>query len=140
MKQELKEFIKSKKFREMFLYLFFGGLTTVINISVYFVCYYYLKISNTAGNVAAWILAVLFAYITNKLWVFGSRAHDKKTVLREMSQFFGCRLGTGLLELAIMYLCVDVLAYNAGTMKIITNVIVIILNYAASKLLIFVKK
>ena len=100
MKQELKERINSGKLREMFLYIIFGGLTTVINICVYFVCYYYLKISNVAGNIAAWILAVLFAYVTNKLWVFGSKARDKKTVMREISQFFAFRLGTGLFELS----------------------------------------
>ena len=130
----------SKRLKELFLYLVFGGITTFINIAVYYVCYYYLKISNVGGNIAAWTVAVLFAFVTNKIWVFESKSTDRHTVMRESVLFFGCRLGTGLMDLAIMYLCVDIMKMSGGVMKIIANVLVIILNYVFSKLLIFVKK
>lgn len=128
-----------KKYRELILYGIFGVLTTVVNIVTYMVCYNRLGISNVVSNVIAWILSVLFAYVTNKIWVFESRAMEPKVLLYEMGSFFGCRLATGLLDLAIMYVAVDLLALNSMWMKCISNVLVIIANYVASKLFIFKK-
>jgi putative flippase GtrA len=125
-----------RKYKMPILYLFFGGLTTLINIFVYFICYNILYLSNITSNVIAWILAVIFAFITNKIYVFESKS---KSILYELSTFFACRLGTGLLDLGIMYLTVDILKWNALIMKILSNVIVIILNFVFSKIIIFKK-
>lgn len=129
-----------EKYRELLLYGIFGVLTTLINIVVYSLCYERLGISNVASNVTAWILSVLFAFVTNKIWVFDSKSTELSVLLKEAASFFGCRLATGLLDLAIMYVTVDVMAWNSMLMKCISNVIVIVVNYIASKLVIFAHK
>ena len=129
-----------EKYRELLLYGIFGVLTTLINIVVYSLCYERLGISNVASNVVAWILSVLFAFITNKIWVFDSKSMEVSVLLKEAVSFFGCRLATGLLDLAIMYVTVDVMTWNSMLMKCISNVIVIVVNYIASKLVIFAHK
>ena len=133
-----KEYLE--KYRELLLYGIFGVLTTLINIVVYSLCYERLGISNVASNVVAWILSVLFAFITNKIWVFDSKSMEVSVLLKEAVSFFGCRLATGLPDLAIMYVTVDVMAWNSMLMKCISNVIVIVVNYIASKLVIFAHK
>ena len=129
-----------KKYREIILYVFFGGCTTLINVLCYSFLYYSLNVDNVTSNVVAWIASVLFAFITNKLWVFDSKSLDIKTVARECVMFFGCRLATGLLDLLIMYIGVNVLSFSGIVVKILANIIVIILNYILSKLIIFIKK
>ena len=128
------------KYKSLISYAFFGVLTTAINIVTYAVCYNKIGISNVVSNVIAWILACSFAFVTNKLWVFESKSVEIKVVIYELITFFSCRLATGLLDLAIMYVSVDILAWNSTLMKCISNVIVIIANYVASKLVIFKKK
>ncbi len=126
-----------KDYKMPILYIFFGGLTTLINIAVYSLFYYFVKIGNIPSNIVAWILAVFFAFVTNKLYVFESKSGS---VWYELATFLVCRAGTGLLDLGIMYLSVDVLKLNELIMKILSNVIVIVLNYVFSKLIIFKKK
>jgi len=116
------------------LYIFFGGLTTLINIMIYFISYNLIKIGNVPSTIIAWIISVIFAFVTNKLYVFESHS---KSISYELSAFFACRLGTGLLDVAIMYISVDILTLNALIMKIISNLLVIILNYIFSKIIIF---
>lgn len=128
------------KYKEQILYVFFGGLTTLINWGAYALCYNVLGVSNVPSVIIAWILGVEFAFVTNKIWVFESRSFDTKTVLRELWTFVAARLVTGLLDLGIMYLAVDVLGGNGNVWKLISNVIVIILNYVFSKLIVFKKQ
>ncbi len=128
------------KYKSLISYGVFGVLTTVINIVSYAVCYNTVGISNVVSNIIAWILACSFAFITNKLWVFESKSTEIKVVIYELITFFGCRLATGLLDLAIMYVSVDLMNWNSTLMKCISNVIVIVANYVASKLVIFKKK
>ncbi len=129
-----------KKYKGMILYVVFGGLTTVVNMVAYYVCYNVLHIANVPSTAIAWVLAVLFAFITNKLWVFESKSFDSETLKHEIPSFFGCRLATGILDIVIMYLSVDVAHFNPTLWKLISNVLVVIINYIASKLLIFKKK
>ncbi len=128
-----------QKYRDVILYLFFGGCTTVLNIAVYYLCYNIAGIPNVPSTCIAWILSVLFAYLTNKVYVFQSKSFKKEVLLREGLQFFGCRLLTGILDVAIMFVAVDLLHWNGLVWKVISNILVIILNYVASKLLIFKK-
>lgn len=128
-----------KKHKEAILYLVFGGLTTLVNIVTYTLLYYLAGVSNSMSNVYAWILSVVFAYITNKLFVFENKSFAMPKLLVEIGSFFSCRLLTGLLDIGIMFLFVDVLAWHALLMKILSNIIVIILNYIASKFIIFKK-
>lgn len=125
-----------RKYKEQILYLIFGGLTTLVNIAVYFICRR-MSASVTLSTVVAWFVAVLFAYITNKLFVFESKCAGASQLLHEITGFFGCRLFTGLLDLGIMYVSVDILNVNELAMKILSNIVVIVLNYIFSKLVIF---
>ena len=129
-----------KKHEEVVSYLFFGGLTTVVNYLVYLPCYNLLGFSGTVSNVIAWIAAVAFAYLTNKPFVFKSHDWSAITVLPELTKFVGCRVGSGLLETAIIFVTVDLLGLNGNLIKVATSVLVVVLNYVASKLVVFRKK
>lgn len=128
------------KYKSLVMYVIFGGLTTIVNMVSYYLSFNVLEIPNVPSTVIAWVLAVLFAFITNKLWVFDSKSFDSKTLLHEVPSFFGCRAATGVLDVAIMYLAVDLMHWNPTLWKLISNVLVIIINYVASKLVIFKKK
>ena len=91
------------------------------------------------GTVAAWALAVLFAYLTNRSMVFHSTAAGAQEIMKEIGSFFACRLGTGVVDWAIMFVFVTVLHFNDMIIKILANIIVIILNYVLSKFVIFKK-
>ena len=129
--------MKNKLTREVIAYLVFGVLTTLVNIVAYWLMYYQLNLSNTTSNVISWFLSVTFAYVTNKIWVFESK---NKNIISEIVSFFGCRALTGVLEVAIMYLFVDMMMLEGGIVKIASNGIVILLNYVFSKCVIFRKE
>lgn len=128
------------KYKSFIMYAIFGVLTTLVNLVSYYLFYNLIGISNVPSTIVAWVLAVAFAFITNKLWVFDSKSFDGRTLAHEIPTFFGARLATGILDVVIMYLAVDVLNMNSTIWKLISNIIVIILNYIASKLVIFKKK
>lgn len=125
-----------KKYKEMILYLMFGGATTAVNMIVYYVCARLLNIHTAFSTGAAWLLSVLFAFVTNKIWVFESRSRGR-AFWQEMISFFSCRLLTGILDVIIMYVSVELLNRNDMVMKVLVNVLVVVLNYGASKLVIF---
>lgn len=127
------------KYKSVIMYVVFGVCTTLVNWGAYYLCYSIIGISNVLSTVIAWILAVAFAFITNKLWVFNSKSFVGKTLIYEMWTFTAARLVTGVLDVGIMYLAVDVFNQNATLWKLISNVIVIILNYVLSKLIVFRK-
>ena len=129
-----------KKYEEVISYLFFGGLTTLVNYIVYLPCYNILHLSGALSNAIAWVVAVAFAYLTNKPFVFKSHDWSAKTVIPELTKFVSCRIGSGLLETAIIFVLVDCLNWNGNIIKLATSVLVVILNYVASKLLVFRKK
>ena len=135
------EFIKKifKKYREQIAYLFFGGLTTLVSIAVSSLFYYVIfgKTHNILSNVISEIVAITFAYITNKFCVFDSKVDTKKALIYEMVSFFGCRLLTLAIDEAIMIITVDKFGWNGLLMKIMANIVVIILNFVFSKLIIF---
>ena len=125
------------KYKDVILYLIFGGLTTVVNIVVYWVCVHVLGTGVMPGTVAAWALAVLFAYLTNRSMVFHSSAAGAQEILKEIGSFFACRLGTGVVDWVIMFVFVTVLHFNDMIIKILANIIVIVLNFVLSKFVIF---
>ena len=129
-----------KKYKFIILYGIFGVLTTAINIGVYSLLYSALGVSNVVSNVIAWILSVLFAFITNKIWVFESKSLAFKTLLLELGNFIICRLATGVLDLGIMFVGVDLLKGPAIILKVVSNALVIVLNYVLSKVFVFKKK
>lgn len=126
-----------KKYQEILVYLVFGVLTTVVNYIVYFPCHNLLEIPASVSNVFAWACAVVFAYLTNKPFVFRSRDWSMKTVVPEFLKFIGCRVASGAAETGILLLTVDILHQNGNVWKLAASVLVVILNYVGSKLLVF---
>ena len=140
-KLKLKKIVNFYKLHiSIMRYLIFGVLTTIINIVTYFVCVYMLHIPNLISNIIAWILSVLVAYLTNRKYVFDSKAEMPKEILIEVISFFASRIATLGVDEGIMFITVDKWLWNGLLMKIITNIIVIILNFILSKLVVFRKK
>ena len=129
----------ARKYYDILAYLFFGVLTTVVNYLIYLPCYNMLHLSASVSNVIAWIFAVVFAYLTNKPFVFRSHDWSAKTVIPEFGKFVGGRVASGLMETAIIFLTVDLLHWDGNIMKLVTSVLVVILNYITSKFIAFRK-
>lgn len=128
-----------KKYKSIILYLVFGALTTLINIATYALFAKVLNINYLISNVIAWILAVIVAYITNKLYVFESKSFEKNVLVKEVISFFIARLFSLGVDMLFMYITVGIFGYNDVIMKIFSNIIIIILNYIFSKFIIFKK-
>lgn len=127
------------KYRAVLIYLIFGVLTTAVNYAVYLPCYNLFQLSASVSNAIAWAFAVLFAYLTNKPFVFESRDWSWRQVLPEFTKFVGTRLASGAAETLILLIAVDVLGWNGNLWKLLTSVLVVIINYVGSKLLVFRK-
>ena len=130
----------ARKYWDILVYLFFGGVTTLVNFAVHLPLYNYAGFSAALSGAVAWVVAVAVAFVTNKPFVFHSHDWSLKTLLPELEKFLACRVGSGLLEIAILFVTVDVLDWNGNLWKLATSVLVVILNYVASKLLVFRKK
>ncbi len=128
-----------KKYKDVIPYIFFGVLTTLVNIIVYWIFAHPLHLQVMISTIVAWVASVLFAYITNRIWVFHSTATTSAEIMKEVVAFFSCRLATGILDWVCMYVFVNLLAWNDLLVKCGANVLVIVLNYVASKVLIFRK-
>ena len=127
------------KYWDILVYLFFGGLTTLVNFLVYFPLYNFLGFSASFSNVIAWAVAVVFAYLTNKPFVFKSWDWSSDMVFPELLKFVSCRAGSGAVETLLLFLAVDFLGWNGNVWKVITSIVVVILNYIGSKFLVFKK-
>lgn len=128
------------KYKELILYLIFGGLTTLTNILGYVLFARVIRLDLMVANGLALAISILFAYVTNKIFVFESITETWTEVLREFTSFIACRLATAVLDMFLMYVTVEVWKLNDLLMKIVVNVIVVLLNFVFSKLIIFKKK
>ena len=137
MLEKMRELLK--KYWDIITYLFFGVLTTLVNYLVYLPCYNMMGLSATVSNGIAWVVAVAFAFLTNKPFVFRSNDWSSKTVIPELTKFVGCRVGSGLAETLILLVAVDIMGWNGNVWKLLVSVLVVILNYIGSKLLVFRK-
>ena len=126
-----------EKYKDIVPYAIFGILTTIINIVVYLFFAHILKKEIMLSTLAAWFFSVLFAYVTNRKWVFHSGILKFSNIIREAVAFFICRLATGMADILIMFVFVNIFHFNDLFIKIISNIAVIILNYVASKWIIF---
>ncbi len=133
-------------YREQILYLIFGGLTTAVDWAISFSLYYVWESAMQsapmllhAADILAWVGAVAFAYITNRIWVFESRERGFAPITREIATFAGGRVFTLVLQEAIMAVFVTLLGLNKYLFRILAAVLVIVLNYVISKLLVFRK-
>ena len=129
-----------KKNKEILLYLFFGGLTFLVSISSYAVFNIRIGWNALTANIASWILAVAFAYVTNRIWVFTSSADSKRGIAREVVSFVSGRIVTLVIEELILLVFVTALEMNSILIKIVAQVVVIALNYVISKLVVFKSK
>jgi putative flippase GtrA len=134
------------KFRELFLsretiaYTFFGFLTTLVNWSSYLLIKTYLHQSTAFSNSVAWFVAVIFAYITNKRFVFRSHQNNIKDLIREFILFILARIISLGFDTAFMIITVDMLFISDELAKIASNIFVLIINFVASKLIVFKSK
>lgn len=129
-----------RKYRHVVLYLLFGAVTTIVNILTYILLYDFAGLPNVPSSMAAWLTAVSTAFVTNKLWVFDCRHTTYQETIRELCAFISCRLATGVIDIAIMYVAVDVLNGPATMAKLGADIVVILLNYTGSRLWVFRKK
>ena len=135
----LKKFVAwYEKHREAMRYLVFGAISVVINIVVFMLCK--MVLSTLVSNLIAWVVSVLFAYVTNKYCVFNSITESKKNLFLEIIYFLAARIVTLVIDEAFIYVTIDIFLFNQLLMKIISNIIVIILNYVISKIFVFNRK
>ncbi|NRU36743.1 GtrA family protein [Clostridium beijerinckii] len=123
--------------RETISYLIFGVLTTLVDALVFFISNKVFGVEYILATVLAWILAVLFAYFTNKIWVFNSKNIKLELVIKEAFAFFIARLLSLVFTIVWMFLCVEILKLDEFIAKLLANVFVVIMNYFFSKLFIF---
>lgn len=131
-----------KKYKEIINYLIVGALTTVVNLATYYICVLtFLSPENPielqTANIIAWIVGVIFAYFTNRKFVFESKETNK---LKEGVKFIGARLTTLALDMGVMWLGVTILGFSDKIIKLISQILVIVGNYIISKLFVFKKK
>lgn len=126
-----------EKYRWLILYGLFGIGTVVVNMVVYAFGARYMLWSTIVSNSLAWILSVLFSYVTNHKWVFDNAKHDLNGIIKECISFISCRLMTGLVDIFMMIVLVDGLQMYDMSAKVIVNILVIILNLFACKHIIF---
>ena len=128
------------KYKEVLLYLIFGGLTTVVSLVTFWLAGHPLGLNTLIANVVSWICAVTFAYFTNAKWVFEARPASRAEALRQFVSFYVGRLATLGVEELLLFVFVTLLHCNDMLIKLIAQVVVVVLNYVISKLLIFRKK
>ncbi|RRK09428.1 GtrA family protein [Lactiplantibacillus garii] len=124
-----------QRYKSVLAYLFFGGLTTVVNYLVFWI--FNLFCSYLIANTVAWLLSVLFAYITNKLWVFEAKTPTWRARLKEAGSFFGFRLLSYFVDQGIMIVGISFLHGNALIVKLIDQILIVVMNWFFSKLFIF---
>lgn len=130
-----------KKYKEIVNYLVFGGCSTLVNFISYYIFARLLGIDEVISSGLSWFCAVLFAYITNKIFVFESKTETKKAFFTEMISFFLARILSGILcDVGTFALMVKVFHINDIFSKIVTQVVVVIVNYVFGKFFIFKKK
>lgn len=140
MGEKIKKMWKYLTSREMILYIVFGVLTTVLNLVIYFVMTEGMAQNESFSYFIAWVVAVAFAFVTNKKFVFSSKTKRAKAVLYELATFVGGRLLTFAIGEILITVFVSVLAQSNVLWKILTNIIEIVVNWLVSKMITFRKK
>lgn len=133
------------KYKEIITYVIFGGLTTLVNWVVYTLLVNCTSAGITISNAIAWVASVIFAFVTNKIWVFESKSYKPTVLFKEFISFIASRVVTGFFEIAGVPLLVrigidqTIFGIKGMAAKLIVSVVVIILNYVFSKLIVFRK-
>lgn len=127
------------KYREMILYFVFGCLTTILSIVSFEMFFGYMRLRTTISNVISWIIAVSFAFFTNRLFVFKTSRNTKENAWHQGVKFFVGRIVTLILETILLLLMIDTLSFDSIIAKIIAQIVVFISNFLISKLIVFRK-
>ncbi len=125
--------------KEALMYLLFGGLTTVINFACFAALTRLLRMEPLAANIIAFVVGVVFAYVTNRIWVFASRARGMGAILRELAAFLTGRVATLGMEELLLWVGIDKLGLDSLVVKTVAVILVILANYVISKWLVFRK-
>jgi len=128
------------KHKDIVLYLFFGGLTTIVSLVSFAIPIYVFGINEMIANTISWILAVAFAFFTNRIYVFNSPTKKVSHFLFQLFSFYGGRLFSFGVEMLIIYIFITKLSYNDMLIKILASFIVLAMNYIISKWIVFRKK
>lgn len=128
-----------KKNKEILLYLFFGGLSFVVSVATYYLFNVVYSLDALIANVLSWIITVMFAFLTNRIWVFAKPTKTMREFITQMISFYAGRVVTLIIEEIILGIGIDLCGCNSILVKIIAQVVVIILNYVISKAFIFKK-
>lgn len=137
---KFKSELEKRHLWEVFIYLFFGGLATLVNFITYFIARDTLNLNLFNSNTISWIAAVLFAFITNKLWVFQSKSENFLELSIEFAKFIFYRILSYGIDMGVMFLLIEGIGVSDFWSKLITQIIVVIANYLFSKLFIFKPK
>lgn len=137
--QKFRNELEKRKLWEVFTYLFFGVCTTIVNIVIHLICLDILNFHYMVATVISWLGAVLFAFVTNKKWVFHSSSSTASEWWTEFLRFIFYRLISLVLDMGSMFLMIDLLKIDGIVAKVLTQVLVVIANYVFSKFLIFTK-
>ncbi|WP_127848666.1 GtrA family protein [Lacticaseibacillus hulanensis] len=124
---------------EIFWYVFFGGLATVVNFASYFLAKDVLGQGMAISNTFSWIMSVLFAFVTNKIWVFHSHTEGFIDGILEFGKFVFYRLLSYFIDMGCMLLLIEAMGVGDFLAKLFTQIVVVVANYVFSKLFIFNK-
>lgn len=128
-----------QKHKAVLLYLLFGGLTTVISIGTFWLGHSVLQLNEHFANVVSWVLAVLFAFLTNRVWVFSAPTNNAKAFWKQLFWFYGGRLTTLAVEELLLFVFITLLKINGMVVKVGAQIAVLILNFVVSKWFVFKK-
>lgn len=128
------------KYKEPLSYILWGVATTAVNYGAYFLLSQGLHVHYLVSNTMAWVIAVIFAYIVNKCFVFSSKSWSFRTVAAEAGKFAGSRLASGVLETFLLFLFVDILHLPDEPVKLAAGIMVILANYITGKFYVFKKQ
>lgn len=126
-----------KKQSELVLYIIFGALTTLVSLGSYFFCNEVFELHYLISNLISWVLAVAFAYVTNKVYVFQSKGLGLAQLRREISLFVTARVASLGIEEVGLFIFIGLMDWNENLAKLLMQVVVVVVNYVFSKLVIF---
>jgi putative flippase GtrA len=129
-----------KNFKEAIAYLTVGGLTTILNVAVFFICNDAFTLNYVVATTISWFVSVLFAYLTNKIFVFKSSSFELNVIYYEILRFMSFRITSYILDVLIMIVLIELFILEENRSKIVSNGFVVIMNYFASKYIVFNKK
>jgi putative flippase GtrA len=129
--------MKNKTYREILLYVFWGAITTIINVAVYSLCRINNFFSVQVSTAIAWFISVFVAFVSNKFFVFNSKDKSTAVFIRELCLFYVSRILSGLLDIALMTVAVYFSVFSEKISKLLINIVIIVINYIFSKIMIF---